>query len=182
MTSQFILGLIAGEGSFSFSTQTDKGRFGVYIQPSFSLSMYEEKLVREVHETLGLGHISERSDGMYALRITSRDERLELIKFVDRNASELFKASEKYIAYCNWKRMVERKQELMKTKDGMRKLVRMAHSVNDFGKSTNYSSEELLKIIDENDQHFCGVTTSKEQPCENPVNSEDAKCYLHQNH
>lgn len=180
MNAQFILGFIAGEGSFSFKS-VERGRFNFYIQPEFSLNVKERDVLDHIIEEVGFGYNYDLSkNGMSTWRISSREGRLKLIEFIDEHAGPLFKSTKKYESYLKWKELVERKPELLKTRDGVKEMVSLAYAINERERSrpTKRSKEEVFEIIDNAERHTCGVDASN-GPCGNIVSSPDDVCHRH---
>lgn len=178
MNSQFILGFIAGEGSFSYKS-VERGRFNFYIQPEFTLKVKEREILELILDEIGIGYNYTDDNEMTTWRTSSRDEKLQLIEFIDTHADEMFKSTQKYQSYVKWKELVERKPELIKSKEGVKEMAELAYSINPYGTRSNARTlEEVYEIVDSSQQHFC-EEPAKNGPCSNPVNSSDEKCYRH---
>jgi hypothetical protein len=174
MDSSFVLGFIAGEGTFSTESEiNDKYRFNLLISPKFQVKVKEEDVVREMRDTVGLGQVNVYGDyGVW--RISSNDEFDELIKWIDRNADNGFSSTHK------WRKFVNDRHRMMKTRDGMKELIDLTRTINDASARTNARSvEELKEVVDSAEVYVCGKTTNSGDPCEQVVSGPDVSCYRH---
>lgn len=176
MNSQFVLGLIAGEGSFSaYAGPSESRRFGVQVEIDFSVKMKEEDVLQSARDFVGLGYISYTGD--YTMwTVSSNDDVQNLIEWIEEQDLSPFKQTLKHDSYQNWKEVVQKREDLMKSKEGMKELVQMARSINYFDKKLKYSTEELFEIIEQNEVNRCGY-----DGCRQTVSSADETCYAHPN-
>lgn len=156
MEEAFVLGMIAGEGSFSVHcVPYDTYRYGIMVQPQFGLVMYEKEVVEAMHDDLGIGIIStvNGTNGRtrHDWRIKKNAEMDRFIDWLDENMTEDFKKTDKYDSYLRWRSIVEDKQSLLKSKDGVKELIERARSVNGgtAKRDPKYSTEELINIVEE---------------------------------
>jgi len=106
----FWMGVIASEGSFQVALIRSGGyKHGVKPKASFSLTMTEENVVREIKSDIGFGTISSRNiDGnrdQYSWQIQSLEESLmfdELIGYNVEGRDSKFSDTEKYESYEQW--------------------------------------------------------------------------------
>jgi len=178
--SQFIIGFIAGEGSFSAKVYPrDSQRFGVQVVPEFSLKVKEKEVIHNIVEYTEIGYVRDTPDGYAAWRISSNEELQQLISFIEGNRRGGFECCEKYNAYNRWKKVVEGRRELMMTEEGMKELVERAREINQMGaRPPARSKEELFNIIESNGSYECGHPLD-DGNCERTVSNPDSKCYLH---
>jgi len=156
MEEAFVLGMIASEGSFSVhSVKSSNYRYDVQILPQFGLVMYEGEVVRALRDEVGIGTVTE-VDGTngrtrYDWRIKKNSSMEKFIDWMDENITEDFKVTDKYDSYTRWKPIVLNKREKLKTKDGVKELIRESRKVNgDTSKrDPKYSTEELINVVDE---------------------------------
>lgn len=174
MNSQFVLGLIAGEGSFSaYSGPCEKRRFGVQVEIDFSVKMKEESILKSAQEFVGLGYISHT--GEYTTwTVASQQDVEDFISWIERQDLSAFKQTLKYDSYERWKKVVDKRKGFMKSKEGVKKLIEMSRSINDFERDLKYEKSELFEIIEENDVHRCG-----HNGCRQIVSSVEETCYAH---
>lgn len=79
-TVEFLLGIVAGEGSFYVTfSKDDRRRYGVYYGVRFRMSMgqFSMPLLQALRDETGLGVVSEDAKG-YDWTISSREECQEL--------------------------------------------------------------------------------------------------------
>ena len=153
---QFVLGFIAGEGSFNVSVyRQDDMKFGVTGNEMFSLGVHEDdsEALEVVKETLGVGEIYSDTQGKKQFMVSKRSELLELVDWMDENVSDEFKRTEKYQSYLRWKELVVNRKDYISSEDKMVEYVKKAREVNGCtkGRGTNgKTSEELESIIRDN--------------------------------
>jgi len=142
----FVLGFIAGEGSFHIKLSEQKGY--LYARPGFTLSAAEvdADLVREIKELVGLGSIYER-DHEIRWRFTSREE---CQKFAEQilSAAEgtLFLESAKYEQFQRWLDFAANCEQ-PETIEEAREVVKWAKSVPSTHKPRGQSVEEWMEKL-----------------------------------
>lgn len=113
MNSDFILGLIAGEGSFCISirkTGNNKSGYGIKLKFGLNMRTLDESLVKGVKNELGnIGFITykdgrtENRGNTIQYRVSSKSECSKFVDYIERNMSQEFKSSEKYSSYLKFK-------------------------------------------------------------------------------
>lgn len=113
VSTDFALGLIAGEGSFTLNKRTYPSKNKPYCYPTFQLCMNvdEKYLVAEVREVFGgVGSISiheyEYKDSTVRWQIQSKEDVVKFCDIVDSHDDGPWLASKKREAYQTWKKMV----------------------------------------------------------------------------
>lgn len=140
----FILGLIAGEGSFSIKfAKSDQYRVGYIINPRFSLGMREEELImlEQISDSVGLGRVKPkgRKNQIY-WSISSVGECINLCSFIEspENSSEIFMESSKYSSYMAWKNVLEMiNNQRHITREGAIEIARAREDINYGSRSDN---------------------------------------------
>ena len=109
---QFILGVIAGEGTFYVALQhREDSEWNVSAGPEFTVKMDErdDDLVRRMRSSLGLGSyntVERPNRTMVQWRISAMDEMLDLVSIIEQN-KQFFRYTDKYESYKKWKQAVE---------------------------------------------------------------------------
>jgi hypothetical protein len=183
MVASFVLGLIAGEGSFSSNINVSDGRrFGVDVRPTFSLVMSDESAVKSCVEITNIGYISQRSNGMWEWRVRKNEEVKNFQNWVIQNSSKYFRSTDKYDTFLRWKTLVDVRPSMKDSKKGMKNLVYLARRINK-DKNTrgnSYTRDELFEIIEENGKFVCGFEKDSGEECQFLVNQPDELCYAHE--
>jgi len=142
MNSDFLLGLIAGEGSFSISIKkTSRNSSGYEIRLKFGLHMrtLDEKLVKAVKGEFGdVGNIQYRNDwkrnrgDTIQYRVTSKDDCRKVVNYIENNLTEEFRSSEKYSSYLKFKdglNYIEREDQ--SSPESILRLAKIRDNMND---------------------------------------------------
>jgi len=180
MESSFVLGFIAGEGTFSTESEiNDKYRFNLLISPKFQVKVKEVDVLREMCDSVGIGQVNQYGDyGVW--RVSNNDEFDDLIEWIDNNADSGFRSTHKWASYKKWRKFVNERHRLMKTKDGMEELIDLTRNINDVSARTNArTSEELKQVVRDAEVYVCGEKTNSGDPCEQAVSGPDVSCYRH---
>lgn len=185
----FILGLIAGEGSFSSSVNIDNSRrLNVQAQLQFSVSMEDGDVLESIANDTGIGSVYHRSDGQSSWKAENYKDRRKIIEFVEEHSTDYFEQTRKYEQFTKWRRANEMYGkgvgEDINSKSDMKEFVRTARLVNKgVGKKpTKNSIERLLTAIDSGriERYECGSTnTTTGEPCTQSVSSPDETCVYH---
>lgn len=178
----FILGFIAGEGSFStYTVESDSNKFGLQITPHFNLKVDEREIIEKIHDYMGFGTTLQDNRGMWSWRVAGKSSRQKLISWIEDNATEEFKCTSKWESFKKWRTFTEKRRELMKSRDGIKELIRMSRNINpDKSRSANARTvDELISIVEDAEYYECGEPTQKGTPCKTTVDSPDGTCYRH---
>jgi len=104
--AQFILGVIAPEGTFHGAIS--EWESGISVTPSFQVRLTSERdssLVKKMHEETGIGRVEE-NDGMTGWVVSNKQDAQDLVEWVENRSSALWEASDKSQAFNEWKKMV----------------------------------------------------------------------------
>jgi hypothetical protein len=156
----FILGMIAGEGSFSIHLRQYDGGVGVSGSPIFQLALKDDdaEILHAMCETTGHGKVRYSSNGSHRnramWRIRGWESCLEFADNIEAAAEKtgLFKETDKYSTFVEWKRIIEEhddKREIgEKSVEEAKELVKKAKSLNSDG-NNGLSLETWLDRIEE---------------------------------
>lgn len=141
MNSDFLLGLVAGEGSFSIPiTKNNNKNSGFDVRTMFALKMrsLDENMVEEVKSELGVGYITSRDSNKanegktIQYRVSSQEECRQVIHYLDQNMNEDFKMSDKYQSYLQFKKAVKYLENRSKSSpQSIIKLAEIRENMND---------------------------------------------------
>jgi len=146
----WFVGLIEGEGSFTYSRQSH----GKSIIPQFSLILqHDTKLMQEMHEILGLGRMywiepkaPRRGGGKFAPRMTwqirKKSELAVMVDFFERYKMRSKKADD----FSIWKLMVK---EYVENGGGSQKLKQLALALSKTGQKTSGQSKYAQRKLEE---------------------------------
>lgn len=152
----FLLGLIAGEGSFYVTMANDQRRkYDVCPGIRFSVTMgfYEQEMLEALQEATGLGSVTTHGKG-FQWTISSRKDCHELNGMIDGWLDEtdtaLFRRSHKYTAYQKWKEILEDFFQPGKTlgKNDLIEVAQLKEDINCTPGGAARSAEELKDIIE----------------------------------
>jgi hypothetical protein len=184
MNPSFILGFIAGEGSFYVSLMERESVGKLRINPSFKLQVAENKIIYKIHKELGIGTVDNYNE-FTNFRVQSTEECIELSKFVDENVDTLFRSTHKYEQYKLWKEVLEIVTEPKYNKrlqdipaEEQKRCVNLAYQIP---KSNNrkYDKQYWYDIIDSFERQRCGAERNNGDICTRPVKEETSTCIYH---
>lgn len=107
---QFVLGLIAGEGSFFVTVSKDQRvDRGFTCTPRFSMNMDEcdEALLREIQSRIGVGSVDrddQRDTAQW--RLGGQENCAALIEWIGDDF-DMFRHSDKHDKYVQWRKVIE---------------------------------------------------------------------------
>jgi len=180
MESSFVLGFIAGEGTFSTeATESDSYRYNLRLTPKFQVKVKEVDVVREMRDHVGVGRVNVYGDyGVW--RVSDNDGYQKLIEWVDEHAESGFKSTHKWDSYTKWREFVQEREDKMKTRDGIKDMIELSREINSESARTNAKSvSELKEIVDQADVFVCGAPTRSGGSCEQVVPNRGENCYRH---
>lgn len=102
---RFVLGFIAGEGSFHVTLELTGSGY-VVPKPTFSLRVYEDNILDKIRNHTSVGKVRDRKNGK-AWRAQSISDCKELSDWVDKRAGDMFKSTDKWRQFKLWKEAVE---------------------------------------------------------------------------
>lgn len=177
--AEFILGFIAGEGSFQVDLQKrpSRSKYNVTVRPHFSLLVHEKKILDDIQSKIG-GKIYENSPE-YRLDIRSINESKTLIRLVESTNSDFFKITDKYEQYLGWKRVVGFKDNDI-TKEEVKKSIEIAYDIGKPDKR-KHNKEYYLNAVSKSGDYTCGAETKKGTPCKRHVATPNGRCQHHKN-
>lgn len=180
LSKDFILGMIAGEGSFHVLMEKPSGGTIDRQRPIFTMTMYEDGILQQMCSQLGLGIVTDDKGSRFTWRINNKKEVNEMRNWVLDNISNDFKATDKYRQFKLWSEAVDivpdDRSPLSKPK--RKRLVEISYEIPK-SDTKNLSKEEWFKIIENTDIHYCGEPTKSGGECSNRVPSKDGKCRHH---
>ena len=143
MDESFILGLIAGEGSFSSALLNQNDT--VYIYPIFQMGMsdVDQEIIERMSDELDIGTVN-NSGGNAGWFVRGQDDVDDLIEFIEDADCELFELTEKYGQYERWMKLVEKKRASDGSRDERAELIRIARSITDSSAGDGNSAEEWI--------------------------------------
>ena len=147
----FILGLIAGEGSFNANMhQQDTYKFGVRAGMRFHLGMHSDdrELIQKLQDFFGYGRVVVRDDSksLAYWEIRNNDNIEKFAGWVENNANSWFKETRKYRAFERWNALLQDRKELIKSYDGMVEFVNRAKAINTTNRGK--SADEWVELLD----------------------------------
>lgn len=144
MDDSFILGLIAGEGSFSSAlfSQNDT----VYVYPIFQLKLSDVdcEIVEGLEERFGVGTVNYDNSGNVGWHVRGADDVDALITFIEESDCKMFEMTAKYKQYLRWLELVEKKRQSDGTDAEKAEMIRTARSVTDSNLGSGRSAEEWI--------------------------------------
>lgn len=104
MSKYFILGLIAGEGSFQLNLTINNTRsYGFAPVPKFSLLVHEKDILDKIVNEVGLGKVKSRShDDGYVWEIINQNEVIEFSDWIKKSSTEFWESTNKYKQFEKW--------------------------------------------------------------------------------
>jgi hypothetical protein len=157
LTTEFALGIIAGEGSFYVTfAKDDRRRFGVTPGARFQIQMgqFSEPLLRALRDYFELGSVTEHAKGFH-WTVSSRAECHALHDHIETHLSahdSMFEATSKVDAYRRWQEALSiLRPGVQLTEDDLLKLARLRGSINRMPNERARSSEELIELIENAD-------------------------------
>ena len=130
-SSDFILGLIAGEGCFYVELNKNKRMsHNIYARPAFSLGVKvdDPDMVHILEEEFGFGEIVHR-DNSIEIRVRKKENIRYLIEWMDSNKTDLFTRTDKSRQYEDWK-IIRNKINNCETDEDMEEIVTLTKSLS----------------------------------------------------
>lgn len=184
MSEKFVLGFIAGEGSFQLRVfKRDTGeQVRARFTPAFSLGVYEEEIVQMIRDEIGVGKIS-TVDERTTIRVQSFDDCLVVKEYVENNAGNWFKSTHKWEQFKLWRDGIELLSDWERdnpiSKEAQKKVVDLSYEIPR-SDTKNLDKQDWYDIIDEYERFVCGAEKSRgSEPCQTPVKGEDELCVWH---
>lgn len=153
---EFLLGMIAGEGSFMLTfSEDERRRFGVCYGVRFTISMgqFSQELLETLRDIVDLGRVQKAPKG-HVWRVSSRQECHTLRNRIDSHLEchdSVFPRSQKFESYEKWRQALELLQPGRRlTKAEIIKLAYLKDEINPIP-DTGRSAEELIAIIEESE-------------------------------
>lgn len=150
---QFILGLLAGEGSLMVNIhKSDRYNSGIDIRSAaqITLSKSDYKVLVMIHHILDIGSLSIEGNGGVTWKVQSQKECRVLADWISDNIDDtMFKHTKKYESYIVWEdclSMIERGEHL--TKDGIEQIAALRDTINYYSASAR-SKDEVMEIVEE---------------------------------
>ena len=176
---QFILGFIAGEGSFAISVwERDSGK--IHARPFFKLGVDEQKIVREIYQEAGeIGGLTERQSGYLSWQVQSMDDVCNLRDWVNEHRGQWFNNCHKSEQFELWSEAVDIHKQDTITDNDRKRLVDLSYQIPR-SNTKKIDREEWHQRIDDWEQHYCIATRDDGESCEMPVPEPDMLCHHHQ--
>lgn len=131
---KFILGFIAGEGSFHTRLrQNEHSNYGVETSLEFTLLLNDRdsELLEEIHDYIGLGRIRyDDSRSTVCWKVSSKEDCKDLARFIEENAGDGFVSSEKYQSFKKWRHLLNNVDIMCRSKRGKEKFIKEAKEIN----------------------------------------------------
>ena len=178
-SDQFLLGFIAGEGSF-FVGLYQRGSGSVEARPKFALSVDERLIVEQSKDKLnGIGQIIEERDGMITWQVQSIGDVQKMREWAEQNYSEWFDHTHKSYQFELWCEAVDIRTSEGMTNDDKKRLVDISYDIPR-SNTKQLSREEWYQRIDNWEQYYCEATTEDSGKCQRPVPNTDDVCHIHE--
>ena len=105
----FILGIIAGEGTFNVALQErESARWNVKPTPSFAVKMDDRDsiILRSICDDVGIGRFNQ-SGGMASWQVQSKEETSQLVDWIQEHEGHGFNLTSKYGSFEMWVEAVD---------------------------------------------------------------------------
>ena len=151
MDSNFVLGLIAGEGCFSSNmTKNSHYSWGVCPRLAFHLGMgeREREMIEAVQQEISVGDIKDHQEGHVRLQVQRLDDKAALIDYIEENCTPAFEKSSKFKAYDKWRDLFNDRDELIESEEGMKEFATRSCQINPDDGRRGRTAEEIHEIIE----------------------------------
>lgn len=153
---EFILGLIAGEGSFMVNIhKSDRYSTGLDIRTAVTITLGKDdySILAMIHHILGVGGLNKCGDSAVSWKLQSYKDSRMLADWIDGHLDEsLFQYTRKYRSYKTWKKclsIIEKGDHM--TYEGALKIAKLREDMN-YSSGTARTPEEIKSILDKNSQ------------------------------
>lgn len=150
--SNFVLGFIAGEGSFQLTArQNPRDEEKTAVRPKFSvlLTDNDSTVLKSIQKELGgVGQVTETGDGHVQLQVSAKKELVEVKDYIHQNESELWNDSCKSSEFDRWKRVVEIYSGGRTTPEQKLKMLQIATEMNSGGRKRETPIEEHIERVE----------------------------------
>lgn len=176
--SDFTLGFIAGEGSFSIDVQPlERRTYNVAVYPRFQLLVHEKEIVYKLCDDTGIGEVRERRNGVHTWNVRTQEDCVKLIDFIEENSNEYFEATRKFEQYSRWKEAVQLLDGDDSPED-LKQAVTIGYEIG-MPEKRKRSVEDFHRLIDKGGHSSCGYEKDNGELCQRRVKSADQTCYQH---
>lgn len=192
VSKEFILGFIAGEGTFTVGRKRTNGRY--YLAPyfQFRVSGVDENIVRDMWNTfdnIGTVNVAEYDQDygpMVQWRIESKGGCKELARIIYESAPDEWWMTEKGKNFDVWSDIVDIYYDGQTTPEDritMSELARDGLNVSARNSKSEEDWNEMISIFEEQrntDTPLCGsMDTVSGDPCEQRVSEKGLRCKQH---
>jgi len=129
--AHFVLGFIAGEGSFHVRLVVKQNE-KVRPYPAFGLKVDEITILEKIRTEVGAGYITTNKDGHSTWQLQSEEDVLCLNDYVKRHKGDWFESTHKHEQFKKWSEVVELtkgKSNANMEKSDKKKIVEMSFSI-----------------------------------------------------
>ena len=150
----YIVGFVEGEGTFHIALYKDPNmKTGVKIIPEFHVNQSYLRIstLKEIQKYFGCGyikvnHAKRENDDTYVLVVRDRDDLLKIIiPFFKRYPLRSIK-NDSYLIFSRIVEMMNSGKH--RSKDGVKKIIKLAYQMNANGKYRAKRKEEIMKYLE----------------------------------
>jgi len=176
LSEDFILGMIAGEGSFHIVLEGP-----TRLRPKFKMTMHEDDILRDMCLNLNLGSVSHDWGDRYSWHVQSKSDVRELRDWVSEKMCDGFKSTDKYRQFKLWSEAVDifPSGRVPLSKDERVRLVELSYDIPK-SDTKEKDKDEWIQAVKSVTINYCGANTKSGEDCENRVPSENDKCRHHE--
>lgn len=180
VSDEFLIGFIAGEGTFCFGINTADGK--KYVSPVFGFRVHEKDVevveaMKEHVDVGGVNHVGDR--GTVEWRVTSEDDLVRLRDYVEENAPEEWWITEKGKNFEVWSECLDIYADGKTRTDEAIEIAQKAKKLNPDNGISEERWDAFIESKKEETIHYCEEETTDGSPCERTVSSSDETCYRH---
>jgi len=176
LSDKFILGIMAGEGSFHIVLESPTRQ-----RPKFKMTMYEGDILRQMCLQLGLGSVSHDWGDRYSWHIQSKQDVRDLRNWISNNMCEGFKSTDKFRQFELWSEAVDIIPDDRRpiSKNDREQLVELSYEIPK-SDTKGKDKSEWLQAVRSVDIYYCGAEKRNGGECGNRVPTENFKCRHHE--
>lgn len=145
MSDSYVLGLIAGEGSFSYNTSLQRGS-DVYIMPRFRLQLGEkdrEQIYALQDQFSGAGSVYEQPNGLVWSIENKEDLRVLKDRLSQIDGGPVWEVSQKKQSFEVWCQLVEIYCDGRTTDQQRREMVELVHQYDNYSTASETRWDEV---------------------------------------
>lgn len=150
MGAEFVLGVIASEGSFHLKMMKSNANAGYSFSPTFAIHMNkrERELLENVADVLPVGCTFHERPNSVSLYIGGKNSVRKIIDWIDEQDSDMFSATVKSSSADTLKKIIDKLDEgLHRTPEGTVEIAELRNEMNASGAESRVDVSKVRDVV-----------------------------------